>query len=683
MRHFPSILVLLTLLASVDALACGGCFSPPTPTIDQTVRQDAERVLFLRDPVTKLSTVWVEVRYTGLAKDFGWVLPVPKLPKVGVGSLAVLDALDQAMQARVVRTAENAENCRNPAEGCDHYDYPPAAQDAFASADAASPGGGGPHSVEVVASGQTGPYDYQVVKGTDADALYKWLTDNGYAMPATAQPILESHVKKGDLFVAVKLQNGQGIEAIKPITLEMDDAEPCVPLRLTSIAAVDEMSVIVTLAGPGRAVVKNHLDVTLNPLRMAIPFGYGAVVPTNYGQLVAAAIDEASGHAFVTEYAKPGKATALTSPFQAFNYKYFAAMTSLYDLAMQLAGGTIPVTQEVADAFEPLLHLADQFPTTSPVQMLANLRACGQAWQSPMGGPFGGQPCYLTNGTMLDKSALQATPIDGVALADEVTSTFLAPIAAMLQQLQSAQTVTRLDMRISPAEMDRDPVFAWNPDLPDVSPEMAVSMNVVCAQGWSDNAATSTRLTVAALGTWVRPPEQLVDERLQSLPAAWHMQVLEESGPQVEIDPTQATLVAAAIAGAKPGTPSLAKDLVLKTPAPWTPPESDPLVTKLGPWTKPAYCVPKAGWVDGQLPPSGPVVQTDATSGDAGGGTIPGVDALGGWKDVPNETTAPASTGSSSSGCQTGRAMTPGWLAMLLAVVVIGLRRQRVSAQRP
>ena len=62
MRHvfFRPLALALTVLATVpavEALACGGCFSPPTPTIDQTVRQDAERVLFVRDPVTKVSTV--------------------------------------------------------------------------------------------------------------------------------------------------------------------------------------------------------------------------------------------------------------------------------------------------------------------------------------------------------------------------------------------------------------------------------------------------------------------------------------------------------------------------------------------------------------------------------------------------------------------------------------------------
>ena len=675
MRHvfFRPLALALTLLATVpaiEALACGGCFSPPTPTIDQTVRQDAERVLFVRDPVTKVSTVWVEVRYTGLAKDFGWVLPVPKLPKVGVGSVTVFDALDQSMQARVFRTVIGAENCRDPALGCDHFDYPPydALSDASMGADSA--GGGGPN-VEILASGQTGPYNYQVVKGSDSAVLYKWLVDNGYEMPASAKPILQTHVDKGDLFVVVKLQNGKGIEAIRPITLEMDDAEPCVPLRLTSIAAVDDMSVIVTVAGPGRAIVKNHLDVTIDPLLLAIPFGYGAVVPTNYQQVVAAAIDEASGHAFVTEYAQAGKATLLDSPYKNFSYAPMATAKTLLDLAMLLAGGLLPVTAEVAEAFEPMLHLTEAFPGVAPLQTLANLRACGQYWQGP--GGFYNPTCFLPTGP-LTKAQLSAVAIDGVALADEVTATFTVPLAEMAQKLAASQTVPRLDMRISPAEMDRDPVFAYNPALPDVEPLIPVTLNQVCPTGWVGDVP-EVRLSVEGLGSWVHLANPPVDGRFLSLPAAWHMQVLDETGQATEIDPKQAPIVAAAILGAKPGKPSLAADLVLTTPAPWLPPESDPLVTTLGPWHKPLYCVAKAYWVDGQLPPTGQG-QPDATSGD----TLPGVDAIGGWKDV-GELTDVAATSDAvpvKNGCTAGRAAFPGWLALVLAVGAV-LRRRVVS----
>jgi hypothetical protein len=140
------------------------------------------------------------------------VLPVPKLPKVSVGTRIAFDSLDGRLRARWRLVGKPAENCRNPYDGC-LYGAPDsgsadssAAGETAAANDAAAP----EPPVEVLAQGQTGPYDYKVVKGSDAAGLYAWLNDNGYVTPAAAQPILAVHVQKGDVFVAVKLQNGKG-----------------------------------------------------------------------------------------------------------------------------------------------------------------------------------------------------------------------------------------------------------------------------------------------------------------------------------------------------------------------------------------------------------------------------------------------------------------------------------------
>ncbi len=140
-----------------------------------------------------------------------------------------------------------------------------------------------------------------MVKGSAAKPLLNWLDEQGYATPKAAIPVVDSHIAKGDVFVAIKLSNGEGVNQIKPIVLQMHDAEPCVPLRLTSIAAAEDMTVVVTIAGPGRAIPKNHLHVRINPMRLNLFKG-----ANNYPQVLSAAIDEAAGRAFVTEYAQPG-----------------------------------------------------------------------------------------------------------------------------------------------------------------------------------------------------------------------------------------------------------------------------------------------------------------------------------------------------------------------------------------
>ena len=132
--------------------------------------------------------------------------------------------------------------------------------------------------------------ELQATKPEDGGAaMWQWLKDNNFQQPDAAKPIFDSHVQKGDVFVAVKLKNNAGIDEIKPVSLTMDEEEPCVPLRLTSIASTEDLAVQMYIAGAGRAIPKNHLHVVVNPLKFDW-FGGGS----NYGQVLSQAIDEAA-----------------------------------------------------------------------------------------------------------------------------------------------------------------------------------------------------------------------------------------------------------------------------------------------------------------------------------------------------------------------------------------------------
>ncbi|MBM4345679.1 MAG: DUF2330 domain-containing protein [Deltaproteobacteria bacterium] len=664
-------------------LACGGCFGAPIAPgepVNQAVLQNAERVLFVRDVVTKQSTVWVEVRYAGLAQDFGWVLPVPKLPKVGVGVAKVFDALDVAMRARVRVTGGPPENCADPAIGCASFDDPEVGDSAGWISDAASSSdgaasAGGPGGVQVLDAGVAGPYNYVVVKGSEAATLFNWLNNNGYATPAKATAILQSHIANGDLFVAIKLQNGAGIDAIRPVTLTMDDAEPCVPLRLTAIAATANMNVVVTVAGPARAVVKNHLDVTVNPLRLTLmdgPFvacevGKPAVgnclVPKHYSQVAALAMDEAGGHAFVTEYAAAGAATPNMVVLGSQAMANLAGVETMAQFVGWVQGnaGNDP---EYWPAYAPHLDTKAILPGQPIGKAIGYLLSCAAFVQTSMGQTV----CNWPGGVTLDWPVVSKLPVDGAAMAATLDKEIVQPMAAIAAMVAKSAKVTRLSMVISPEEMDRDPVFAYNPALPDVSQiAVEVSNNKVCLSGWT-TMATAQRMTLANLGSWLLSNTTIVDPMFYTLPAAAAVVLLDETGGPLPIAPDQASLVDAAIAGAKPGKPSLPSGLVLKPAPKWAVPPSDPLVTTIGGWPQPYGCVPKPGWVQGLPPPKSPPPDADAQDTNAGtssdadiaaapdiaadvaadvagpvdGGPVPGVDAQGGWKETP---TAPPSDG--------------------------------------
>ena len=648
--HLSRWLAPLSLVAAVvlvlprPALACGGCFGPPAPPgALPGVLQTAERVLFVHDPPSHTTRVWIEIRYDGPAKDFAWVLPLPAVPKVGVGSSWIFDRLDLATAPRFRAEAETDENCAQ-------Y-VPPAAQPGSSPSTVAGSGepprpeslqqsgggcgggglggesigyqvsgapagtgggsdGGGGESGTVVQSTKTsadgrlagvdlldhdqvGPYEYDVVEGKDPALIVTWLEQRGYAVPKQALPIIAAHVAKGDVFLALRLKSDAGVQEIRPVALEMTDADPCVPLRLTSIAAVEDTSVVVYVAGPGRAVPKNYLHVVVNPAKLAWVGGVD-----NYGQVLSAALDEAGGHAFATEYsgattsleveeslslvrrqARYGSWKALYEPGKALilpgeDFQDFATVTTAAELVQTLGFSGILLDDALAAAFEDHAGLAEALGYASALACYNDLQTMQVALPSE----------------------LDASPVNGKALAASLAGLAtndepVEEIAALIDAIEAQPKLTRLAMLISPDEMTKDPIFAFHPSLPSVDGVFETNLNAVCLDGWYP--ANGVRMTLPGLGSWVFPGEipspwaktsafasNTKDPRFVDAPFALRIELLDEWGSPAILVPTQALLVDAAIAGAQPGTKSLPAGMDIDIGTAWSPPPSDPLVTE-------------------------------------------------------------------------------------------------------
>ena len=271
------------------------------------------------------------------------------------------------------------------------------------------------------------------------------------------------------------------------------------------------------------------------------------------------------------------------------------------------------------------------------------------------------------------------------------------PLADIGKLLSDSAKLTRLVMRISPAEMDRDPVFAFNAALPDVLPTRELQVNVVCPQGWSEGPQAA-RLSMNGLGSWVFKGLNSLDPRFKKAPAALTISLLDETGPALLLAPEAIAVVDQAILGAKPGKASLPDGLAVKKGTAWVPPASDVLVTTLGPWLQPPGCKPKSGWQNGQLPPTSTSVGSDANGSDGSlsdvvsgadvSGPVPGIDAAGGWNtdavgpelqgDVAKTAPPAAPKSAPDNGCaatRTGAA--PGWAVVGLVLAALMWRRRR------
>ena len=73
---------------------------------------------------------------------------------------------------------------------------------------------------------------------------------------------------KNFVFVAIKLTGGTGVDEIHPLVFRYPGNEPCVPLKLTAVAATEDMAVRAFFLGDDRAYPTNYMHVELNPVRL-------------------------------------------------------------------------------------------------------------------------------------------------------------------------------------------------------------------------------------------------------------------------------------------------------------------------------------------------------------------------------------------------------------------------------
>ena len=283
-----SINAMLATIWAPSASACGGFFCTNVP-----VDQDAERIIFTQNRDGTVSA-YVQIEYTGAAPDFSWILPLP-----------------EAIPADAVEVPEGAmEAFRELEAATDPVFIPPpvpecvSLQPAQAAAAMAA-------SVEVFASGEVGPYGFDVVGSDDPDALVVWLRDNGYRVTADMEPIINLYVEEQFVFLAMKLRPDQGVQDIEPIKVTYPSERPMIPLRLTAVAANPNMAVMVWIYADRQATPVNYASMNIANDELVF-FGWGG--GHNYRQLMSDRADEYGGQAFITEYAAPSRELRIVHP---------------------------------------------------------------------------------------------------------------------------------------------------------------------------------------------------------------------------------------------------------------------------------------------------------------------------------------------------------------------------------
>ncbi len=285
--------LLSPLFFPASVFACGGLFCDTGPLM---VNQAAERIVFAKHGDGYVTAV-VQVLYEGESSEFGWIIPVPGVPEVGVSSNLAFTRLQTATNPTFVMNTIVEGSCK---EERNNGSFNNGTSANNATANSADP--------VVAAEGNVGPYDFVVIEVPNpqpdgAMRAVEWLENNGYMAPEGSEVLFQSYLDEGMNLLAFKLTKNADAGDIRPIIMKYQSDKPMIPIKLTGVAANDDMGVLVWVLGNSQAITSNYKSLELNDSLFDWFF------LSNYNALVIRAANESGGQGFVTEMSE--KTTSL------------------------------------------------------------------------------------------------------------------------------------------------------------------------------------------------------------------------------------------------------------------------------------------------------------------------------------------------------------------------------------
>jgi hypothetical protein len=455
--HTPLLLgaaaALVVALSASEASACGGFFC----SASQPVNQAAERIVFANNGDGTVTAV-IQILYQGPSENFSWLLPISTILQegdIGIASNVAFARLQAATNPQYTLTTRFEGECID--SGIVPGGSPPTVARPSGGGGTAPPEDGG---VTVESSGTIGQFEWEVISldaslADPAAAAVTWLEKNGYDVSPGSSELLGPYLADGMYLLALRLTKGSDSGSIRPISLTYEADKPMIPIKLTAVAANDDMGVMTWVLGEARAVPFNYLSLELNEAKIN---WFNAAA--NYNDVVTAAADEANGQGFVTEFAGsteslvnvvwPQSEEALWTQFQSM---VFSSFSQLFQTANAYYGAY--------DGFWDAVRSTVILPEGLPFEDFKSCPSCyGDRVEFP--------PSQLF-------ASLETNVID--------------PLRDVQELLDSQPYVTRLYSTLSAAEMTVDPLFSFNSDLEDLSNVHNAERVIECSPGLSQFSA--------------------------------------------------------------------------------------------------------------------------------------------------------------------------------------------------
>jgi hypothetical protein len=222
----------------------------------------SSKVVLARDG--RQTAITMASDYEGEPNEFALVVPVPTFiekNQISVVEPKMVDHLDAYTAPRLVEYYD-PDPCDLPARVSAMAPVPATTM----MARSAAPRQIAYQGVKVEAQYDVAEYDISILSAEESDGLINWLNDNGYKIPAGAEPVIGSYIKqKMRFFVAkvnVKRLQQLGRAYLRPLQVRYETSKFMLPLRLGTVNANGPQDLIVfALSKRGRVEASNYRTV--------------------------------------------------------------------------------------------------------------------------------------------------------------------------------------------------------------------------------------------------------------------------------------------------------------------------------------------------------------------------------------------------------------------------------------
>lgn len=287
MQRIASCLLLLFL--PVAALADGKVM-PPVAYPARITIPDQRALICYTNGTERLV---IETRFTGPGTNFAWVVPLPGQPVIEQATTGLFPTLGYLFRPQIVHNVPRyylgiliftgiiALLRLAKKSAIDIVIYALLTFVFLFLAGALLPVAGSTRKASAISSEAVsildrkivGVFEITTIASPDAKALQAWLLENGFAAPTNAEPVIESYIKDGWMFVAAKVRRDRPDSETStphPLSFTFKTDKPVYPLRLTGVDN-GPLSVELYVFGPSRAEAPHFKVESCTPPNIAHP----------------------------------------------------------------------------------------------------------------------------------------------------------------------------------------------------------------------------------------------------------------------------------------------------------------------------------------------------------------------------------------------------------------------------